>query len=144
MVRVAAERLRHDPLELGLDLVDILAGREAGAVGDAEDVRVDCESLLAERRVEHDIRGLPTDARERLQFFAGSRDLGTILIDQCLAQRDDVLRLGIEQADGLDGVAQRILAEVDHLLRCVDLREQRPSGDVDAGVGRLRRQDDCD
>ena len=58
VVRVAAERLRHDFLELGLDLVDRLARRQAGAVADAEDMRVDREGLLAERCVEHDIGGL--------------------------------------------------------------------------------------
>ena len=73
MVRVAAEGLRDDLLELGLDLVDRLAGREAGAVADAEDVGVDREGLLAEGGVEHDVGGLAADAGQRLQLFAGAR-----------------------------------------------------------------------
>ena len=63
VMRVAAEGLGHDLLELRLDLVDGLARREAGAVADAEDVGVDRERLLAERGVEHDIGGLAADAR---------------------------------------------------------------------------------
>jgi hypothetical protein len=64
MVRVAAKRLRHQFLELGLDHIDIIAGREAGAVADAEDVGVDCERLFAERSVEHDVGGLAANARQ--------------------------------------------------------------------------------
>ena len=72
-MRVAAEGLRDDLLELRFDLVDSLAGREAGAVADAEDVGVDRERLLAERGVEHDVGGLAADAGQRLQLFARSR-----------------------------------------------------------------------
>ena len=74
MVRVAAERLRDDLLELGLDLVDRLARREAGAVADAEDVRVDGERLLAEGGVEDDVGGLSADAG---QPCSSSRVRGT-------------------------------------------------------------------
>jgi hypothetical protein len=63
VVRVAAEGLRDDLVELRLDLVDIFARREAGAVADAVHMRVDRERLFAERRVEHDVRGLAADAR---------------------------------------------------------------------------------
>ena len=55
---VAAERLRDDFLELRFDLVDILAGREPGAVADSEDMRVDRERLLAPGGVEDDVRRL--------------------------------------------------------------------------------------
>ncbi len=79
VVRVAAERLRHDLLELGFDLIGVLARREAGAVADAEDVRVDRERLLAERGVEHDIGGLAADAGQRLQLVARPRDLAAVI-----------------------------------------------------------------
>ena len=51
--------------EIPRDREHVLAGREAGAVADAEDVRVDRDGRLAEGDVEHDIRGLPADARQR-------------------------------------------------------------------------------
>ena len=81
MVGVAAERLRHDFLELGLHLVHGLAGSEAGAVANAEDVRVDRKGLLAEGGVEDDVGGLASDAGERLQLFARLRDLAAVIVD---------------------------------------------------------------
>ena len=134
-MRVAAERLRDDPFELGLDVVHGLPRSEAGAVADAEDVGVDRESLLAERGVEHHIRRLATDAGERLKFLARA---GNFAVDQRLAKRDHVLGLGIEQTDGLDGLSQSLFAEFDHLPRGLDPLEERARGDVDARVGGLR------
>ena len=55
-------------------------------------------------------------------------------------QRDDVLRLVAPQPDGADVVADRRLAERQHLLRRVGHGKQRPRRLVDAGIGRLRRQ----
>jgi hypothetical protein len=144
MVGVAAEGLRHDFLELGFDLVDILAGREAGPVADPEDVGVDRERLLAPGGVEHDVGGLAADAGQRFELAARARDLAAMLFDQRVAERDDVLRLGVEQADGPDRIAQRILPEIDHLPRAPDPLEQRARRDVDADVGGLRRQDHRD
>ncbi len=86
MVRVTAEGLRDDLLELRFDLSDRLARREAGAVADAEDVRVDREGLLAEGGVEHDIGGLAADAGQLLELLAGARDLAAVLVDQRLAE----------------------------------------------------------
>ena len=127
MVRVAAEWLRHRLFELRFDDFDGLARRQASAVADAEDVGVDRECLLAERGVEHDIGGFAAHAGQGFEFIASARDLPAVPVDQRLAERDDVLRLGVEQADGLDGIAQIVLAEVDHLPRGLDVSEQRPA-----------------
>ena len=48
MVRVQAEELRNDLLQLELDPKRILAWRKAGAVAHPEDVRVDGEGFLVE------------------------------------------------------------------------------------------------
>ena len=48
-----------------------------------------------------------------------ARHLAAVLGDQHLRQRDHVLRLGAEQADGLDELAHPLLAERHHLLRRV-------------------------
>ena len=42
-----------------------------------------------------------------------------MLVDQDARGGDDVLGLGVEQADGLDVLAQCLLAEVEHLLRAL-------------------------
>ena len=106
VVGVAAEGLRHDLFQLGLDVVDGLAGREAGAVADAEHMRVDGEGLLAEGGIEDDVCRLAANAGKGLQFLATARNFAAEAVDQRLAERDDVFRLGIEQADRLDRVAQ--------------------------------------
>jgi len=67
-----------------------------------------------------------------------------MLVDQRPGQRDDVFGLGVEQTDGFDRVSQRFFAKIHHLLRSLDAREQRPAGDIDAGVGCLRGKDDGD
>ena len=77
---------------------------------------------------------------QRLQRFAVARHLAAVALDQCPAQRDDVLRLGVEQADRLDALAQALFAQRQHLRRRVGLGEQRLGRLVDADVGRLRRQ----
>ena len=61
MVSIAAERLRHDLLELRLNLIHGLARREAGAVADTEHVGVDREGFLAPGRVQDDVGGLAPD-----------------------------------------------------------------------------------
>ena len=141
---VAPEGSGDDLLQLGFDLIDTLPGREASAVADPKDVGVDGKGFLAERGVEDDVGGLAADAGQSLQLIPGARDLAAVSIDQRPAQRDHVLRLGVEQADGLDRVSQAFLAELNHLPGRLDAREQRPARDVDAGVGSLRGQDHRD
>ena len=65
-----------------------------------------------------------------------------VLRNQFLGKRDDVARLAAVEADGLDEVADLVLAEGDHLLRAVGELEKGGSRLVDAGIGRLRRQRD--
>ena len=142
-MRVAAKGLRHNFLELQFDLERILARGEAGAVAHTKDVRVDREGFLTESGVEHDVRRLPSDTRQLLELFAGSRNLAGMIADQGFGQGDDVLRLGVEKADGLDRVAQPLLTEFHHLFRRADVLEDRTAGDIDADVGRLGGQHDC-
>ena len=90
-----------------------LARRKAGAVGDAEDVRIDRDRLRAERRVQDDIRGLAADAGQRLERLARSRHLAAVLLDQRAARRDDVFRLRVVEADRRDVALESFLAEIE-------------------------------
>ena len=141
MVRVAAEGLGHDLVELGLDFLGIFAGRQFRAVADSKYVRVDCEGLLAKCGVEHHVRGFPADAGERLKLLARAWNLAAVLVDQRLTERDHVLRLGVEQPDCLDRLAQPLLTQRDHLLGRFHMLEQGLGRDVDARVCRLRGED---
>jgi hypothetical protein len=82
VVGIEPEDLRHDLLELQLNLEHVLARREAGAIADAEDVRVDRKRLLTEGRVEHDVRRLPADTRQLLQLFPRGRNPAAMIADQ--------------------------------------------------------------
>jgi hypothetical protein len=137
VVRVTAEWLRHNSFELGFNLVDILARREAGAIADAEHVRVDRERLFAKGGVEHHVGGFSPDAGKGLQFLPSPRNFAAVIADQLFGKSDDVLRLGIEQADRLDRVAKMFFPEINHLLRSLDALEERAGCDIDACIRRL-------
>ena len=141
---VDQERLWGDFFKLELDAQHILAFGEPGAIGDAEDMRVDRDARLAERRVKHDIGGLAPDSGEFFELLAGARDLAGVVADQRLGQRDDVPGLGVEQADGLDRRAHFVLAQRDHLLGPRSKPEQTGSGEIDRRVGGLGGDDDGD
>jgi len=142
VVGIAAEGLRHDLFELRLDFLHRFARREAGAIADPEHMRVDCECLFAEGGVEHHVGGFAADPGKRLQLLARSRHLALVPFDQRTAEGDDILRLGVEQADRLDRLAQGLLAERHHLLRSFDPPEKVAGRKVDARIRRLRRQHD--
>src|SRR6185437_10654738 len=111
------------------------------AVADAEDVRVHRDGRLAEHGIEDHVGSLAADARQRFQFFARARYLAAVAFQQQCAGRDEVLRLGVVQADRRDVTLQAVLAQREHFFRRVGDREQPPGGLVDTGVGGLRRQD---
>lgn len=144
MVSIAAEWLRHDPVELCLDLIDIFSRRESRSVADTEDMRVDGERLLSKRRVENDVGRLAAYSRKFLELFPRPRNFTAVLVDQRLAECDDILRFGVEQSDGLDRFAQLFFAKIQHLPRRFHLFEQGLGRDIYAGVGRLRREHDRD
>ena len=121
-----------------------LAGGKAGPVRDAEDVRIDRDRIRAERHLQDDVRGLAADARQRFQRGAVGGYLAVVPLQQRGRQRDDVLRLGVEQPDRADQVAHVVLAQGEHRGRGGGLREQRGRRAVDARVGRLRAQHDGD
>jgi hypothetical protein len=144
VVSIAAEGLGHDPFELRFDLIDILARREAGSVADPEDVRVDGERLLPKRGVENDVGRFAAYSRKFLELFPRPRNLAAMLVDQRLAEGEDVLGFGVEQADRLDRFAQLLLAQFDHVAWRFYVLKQRLGRDIDARVRGLRGEHDGD
>ena len=101
-------------IEALLDFDRVAAGREARAVRDAEDMRVDGDRRVAERDVHHDVRRLA--ARRRAALRSASRSRGTsprCSSSSSCAARDDVLRLHVEQADRADVRREALDAELD-------------------------------
>ena len=140
MVRILHELRRHHLHQPVLHRAHILAGRKPRAVGHAEDVRVHRHGRLAEGGVEHHVRGLAAHARQAFQRLARARYFTVVPLEQDPAGGDDVLRLGVEQADGRDVVLQPVFAQREDRRRCVGHREQASRGLVDAHVGGLRGQ----
>ena len=103
---------------------------------------VDRDRRLAEGNVQHHVRGLASDAGQRLQGDPVTRHLPAILLDQNAAQCGQILRLGAEQPDRADQLDHALLAERQHLRRRVGEREECRRRLVDAGIRRLRRQHD--
>ncbi len=102
VVRVQFEFIRHEFKQLLFDRDDVLAGCDAGAVGDAKNMRVDRDGRLAERDVEYDVGGFAADPGQFLERRARMRNFAAMALDQQLAGRDDVLGLGAIKSDALD------------------------------------------
>src|SRR3954466_6050326 len=138
VVRVLQELGRRELEELQLDFQRVLAGRQLGAVCDAEDVRIDRHRGLAEGGVQHHVRRLAPDAGQRLERFAILWHGAAVLLQQKLRQRHHVLRLGAVQADAFYVFLDTGDAELRDLFRRVVFLVEHIGGLVHRLVGRLR------
>ena len=80
----------------------------------------------AERDVQHHIGGLAADAGQGLEGVAVGRHLAAMPLDEQVRQRDHVLGLGVEQADGLMCCCNPASPSASIAGRRVDLGEQLP------------------
>lgn len=142
MMSVLLERLGCHFFQLQLDRQGGLARRQAGAVGYAEDMRVDGDGRLSEGGIEDNVGGLPANPRQSFQCLPFARHLPTVPGDELLGHQDQVFGFGVEQANVLDLLADILLAERQHLCRSICELEQPPGYLVDADVGRLGGQGD--
>ena len=62
-----------------------LSRRQAGAVGNPEDMGVDGDGRLAEGDVEHHVGGLAPDPRQCLELLPVAGNLAPVFVDQDLA-----------------------------------------------------------
>ncbi|MFT7190577.1 MAG: hypothetical protein ACI9KS_000547 [Sulfitobacter sp.] len=131
-------------LNRALNDIHILTGANSGAVADAKDMRVDGLGGVLEPHVQHDIGGLAAHAGQADEGGARRGHLAVELVDELLAELDDVLGLVAKQTDGFDMGDDAVFAERQHLLGRIGHREQAARGFVDADVCGLRGQGDCD
>jgi hypothetical protein len=140
MVRIPPERLRNDLFKLRFHFLDSFAGSKTGAIADPEHMGVDREGILAKGGVEHDISSLSANAGKLLQLFPSVRNLAAMAFDERLAQRNDVLGLGVEKPDRLDRFSKFVFSKIDHLVGRGNSAEDGLGSNVDPGVRRLCRK----
>lgn len=140
MMRILQEFPRNHLQQAILHRAHVLARRQSGAVGDAEDMGVHRHGRFAEGGVEHHVGGLAADPGQGFQCCAVGGHFAAVLLDQDRAGGDHVPGLGIEQADGGDVGLQPVLAQGEDGLRGIGHREQLAGRLVHADVGGLRRQ----
>ena len=143
-MRVAQQFGRDAPHQRILHGARRGARRDAGAIAEAEDVRIHRHRAFAERDIQHDVRGLAADARQLLQCLAIARYFAAVPLDQLARQLDDVAGLALPEADRADVLRHAIDAETHHRLGRRGFGEQRLGRAVDRHVGGLRRQHDGD
>jgi hypothetical protein len=139
-----AEPLRHDLQQLEFDRQRRPADGQAGAVGHPENVRVDGDRRLAESGIEDHVGGLAADTGQGLQRCTRRWNLAAMTVEQLPTGGDDVPRLALVEPDAADVRRQAAFAEREHGLWRWCVGKELPGRQVDALVGRLRRQDDGD
>ncbi len=113
------------------------ARSHAGAIGDAENMRVDGHGRLFKNNIEYDIGGFAAYAGKLHEFISAVGHLPVIFIDQNFSHGDDVFGFVVIQADGFDVLFKAVDSESQHFLRRVGDFEQFMRGFVDAGIGSL-------
>ena len=138
------EFFRYEPEQFLFDFQHGFTGRYPGTVGYTEDVRIDSHGGMTEGGIANHIGCLSADTGQGFQFLLVIRYFTTMFIYQYPAGLDDVLRLAVEQADGLDVFLQALFTECIDGFWGVGDGKQLCRGDVDSLVGCLCRQDDGD
>ena len=110
-------------------------GRQACSVRNPENMGVNRDGGFAKCGIEYDIGGFAPHARECLQRFSLSRHFSVVLVEQDAASLDDIGCLGVEQANGANVIAQRVLAHVENGLWRIGHGVQAPGRPVHADVG---------
>jgi len=128
------KRGRRFCFKLFFDCEGCLARRNARAVADTKNVRIDRKGFCPECAVHDDIGRLAANPGQSFQRVPICGHFAAVIFDEHFRQGDDVLCLRIEQTDGLDVLLQTCFAEFKHLGRCCDFVEQHPCGLVDTDI----------
>ena len=133
---------RHDLIKLALHFERRFSDCEAGAIADAEDMRVNRNRRLAEGDVENDVCSLAADAGQCLERLTIAWHLAAMPLNQLFRKGNNVLRLRAEEPDGLDQLPYPFFPERNHLFRRVGGGEQSRRSLVDPRIGRLCGEND--
>lgn len=105
MMRMPLEFAGRDPLQLLLNLQRRLARCETCSVADAKDMGINRDSRVPESGVEHDVCCLAANTCKLLKRVSLERDLTIMSLQELRCHLDEVLGLGVEEADRLYEVA---------------------------------------
>ena len=99
---------------------------------------------LAERLVQDDIGGFTANAGQLHQLISRLRDIAAEIVDDHLAERDDVFGFIAPEADGFDVGLDAFKAEREHFFWRIGNLEQVFGRFIDANISGLRRKSDGD
>lgn len=142
MMRAEFILVRRRAFQARFDLVRIFARGETCSVRNPKDVRIDGNSGLPKGFVQNDVCSLAADARQAHELVTRLRDFAAKLINDHLAERDDILGLVAPKPDGFDVTFDAFKAERQHLLRRIRDLEQPFGGFVHADIRGLRGERD--
>ena len=137
VVRVEQEFFRDELHQFVFHFADVFAGREFGAVGHAENVRVHGHHRLPECGVEYDVGGFAPHAGQGFQLFARAGDFAAVLLHQDFAGFDNVLGFGFVKPDGARVLHNAFQPQAEHGLRRVGHGKKFGGGFVHACVSGL-------
>ena len=109
--------IRGDTEQFFFNFNDRFAWRQAGAVAETEDVRIDRDRGLAKGRVEYDIGRFAADTGQGFELAATLGNLTKVLFQQNAASGNDVFCLGVVETNGLDVLTQTFDAKHEHFFR---------------------------
>ena len=116
-------------------------GRQADAVRDAEDVRIDRHHLLLPQHRAQHVGRLAAHARQALHLLQIARNLAAELRTEHAGHAREVAGLVVGIGDALDVGVNILGRSRGHIEGRGKRLEQRGSGHVDPFVGALRRKD---
>ena len=136
-------RIDLEQLRLGFRGRVVVSRREAEAVGDAEHMGVDGDSLRVFERFAHDdVRRLPSNSRQFLKLVDVVGHFSSEIGEQRLRKGDEVFRLRPEEPERMDDVLDVGGGCAGHGLGRSVFLEQEGRDFVHGGVGALRGEHD--
>ena len=144
MMRVHQKLFRHKAHQLVLHLAHVLARRDFGAVGNAEDMGVDRHDRLPERRVQHHVCRFTPHSGQCFQRGTVGGHFAVIFFQQDAAGLHDVFGLGFVKSYGFGVFHHAVQTQIQHRLRRGGHGKQFCRRLVHTYVGGLRRQENGD
>jgi len=135
---------REEFFQVAFDLDDVGAAGEFPAQREAVDMGVHGKGRVVEGLDHEDGGGFVADAGEGLEFLEVARDLSAVAFEEEAGHFADVFGLHRRKATGPHDGVNLGDRERGHFRRGVGEGEERGRDLIDADVGALRGEDDCD